>query len=90
MKIVINTYAVNEREFDHLSPIVEFLTSSGHSSAHEFLWGNNRTGYFCHLVGDIDFSALKERFEFSSTIVVNQNNQTIDCKVTYSLIQGGF
>lgn len=90
MKIIINSYSKEGREYDHLSPVVDFLLASGHEPVHDFLWGNNRTGYFCHLKGDINFSALMERFEFPPTIVVNQENQTIDCQNTYALIKGGF
>lgn len=90
MKIVINSYSECGIELDHFSPIVDFLLANGHEPAHEFVWGNNRTGYFCHLKGDIDFSVLMDRFQFPPTIVVNQENQTIDCQNTYALIKGGF
>lgn len=90
MKTVIEPYSKNGKDYEHLSPVVEFLSKQGHESNNDFLWGNNRTGYFCHLKGNIDFALLRENFEFPDTVVVNEDLQTIDCHNTYSLIKGGF
>ncbi|WP_444887000.1 hypothetical protein [Microbulbifer sp. JMSA008] len=90
MKKIVNSYMGKGRDYDHLSPVVDFLLGQGLVSNNDFLWGNNRTGYFCHLKGDIDFSLLRDNFEFPDSIVLNEDLQTIDCQITYSLIKGGF
>ncbi len=90
MKTLIEPYAKSGKDYEHLSSIVEFLVKQGHESNNDFLWGSNRTGYFCHLKGNINFDLLKKKFDFPESIVLNEDLQTIDCHNTYSLIKGGF
>jgi hypothetical protein len=88
--IAINRSASSEeKDYYHLQPVVDYLLSKGNVSHNDFLWGNNRTGYFCHLEKDIDFDDLLSVFEFPDTIKINKNEQTIDCFTTYSVIKGG-
>lgn len=88
--IAINRGASSEeKDYYHLQPVVDYLLSKGNVSHNDFLWGNNRTGYFCHLEKDIDFDDLLSFFEFPDTIKINKNEQTIDCFTTYSVIKGG-
>ncbi len=75
--------------YNHLSSVVDFLIKCGNEPNNEFLWGNNRTGYFCHLRKTIDFALLREQFLFPDSIELNENLQTIDCHKTYSIIRGG-
>lgn len=77
----------NKPDYSHLEPIVEFLLQQGNESINEYIWGNNRTGYFCHLKHDIDFSNLKSHFDFPESIKINEQEQTIDCQNTYSIIR---
>lgn len=87
-KIKISPYpAAGHPEYSHLQPIVDFLLENGNESSNSFLWGNNRTGYFCHLQKDIDFEELKTRFDLPDSIKLNEKEQTIDCFNTYSLIK---
>lgn len=73
--------------YGHLQPIVDFLLQGGNVSANSFLWGNNRTGYFCHLKNNIDFEGVKEIFNIPDSIKIDEDAQTIDCLNTYSLIK---
>lgn len=87
-KISIDSYPKNgEPDYNHLQPIVDFLLTKGNESANNYLWGNNRTGYFCHLRNDIDFDEIQERFDFPESIKINKEKQTIDCFNTYSVIK---
>lgn len=76
-----------EALYSHLQPIVDFLLAGGNKPSSRFLWGNNRTGYFCHLKNDIDFEGVKDNFELPDSIKLNEGAQTIDCFHTYSLIK---
>lgn len=88
--IVINRNAApEEKDYYHLQPVVDYLLSKGNISHNDFLWGGNKTGYFCHLEKDIDFDDLSSVFEFPDTIKINKKEQAIDCFTTYSLIKGG-
>jgi len=85
--IEISEYpASGKPEYAHLQPVVDWLLSHGNELAYDFMWGNNRTGYFCHLKRDIDFEGLEKNFKFPESIVIDKKNQTIDCHNTYSLI----
>lgn len=87
-KIEIAAYPKEgEASYSHLQPIVGFLLEGGNKSSNSFLWGNNRTGYFCHLQKDIDFESVKAKFEIPESIKLNEDAQTIDCFNTYSLIK---
>ncbi|MCI2284314.1 hypothetical protein L3081_14140 [Colwellia sp. MSW7] len=74
-------------EYSHLQPIVDFLIENGNKSVNQYIWGNNRTGYFCHLQKDIDFEGLKREFDFPESIKFNEEKQSIDCFNTYTLIK---
>lgn len=75
-----------EPSCSHLQPVVDYLINNGNKSVNTYFWGNNRTGYFCHLRYDIDFNELKKVFDFPESIKLNEKNQTIDCFNTYSSI----
>lgn len=76
-----------ESDYSHMIPIVEFLLSNGNVSANEYIWGNNRTGYFCYLVNDIDFEDLDKNFIFPESMHIDVEKQIIDCVNTYTLIR---
>lgn len=76
-----------KEDYSHLQPIVDFLIKNGNIPATPYIWGNNRTGYFCHLKNDIDFHGIKENFELPDSIKLNEEKQTIDCFNTYSIIR---
>ena len=84
------SYDPKKPDYDILEPIVELLLCNGLELKNEFRWGNNRTGYFCHLVGNIDFDLIRESFEMPETIFFNENLQTIESMETYSHIKAGF
>lgn len=87
-KIKIESYPKQgESDYGHLVPIVDFLLANGNESINDYIWGNNRTGYFCHLKYEIDFKGILDRFELPESIKINQEKQVIDCLNTYSLIR---
>lgn len=87
-KIKIEPYPkTGEADFSHLQPIVDYLIDRGNKSVNPYLWGNNRTGYFCHLQDDIDFDGIKKTFDLSESIRLDEKSQTIDCFNTYALIK---
>lgn len=75
-------------DYYHLQPIVDYLVESGNEFCNSFLWGNNRTGYFCHLKKHIDFERMLSVFDIPDSIKIDEEKQTIDCFNTYSLIKG--
>lgn len=87
-KITINELPPNDSLcYSHLQPLVDFLLDGGNKSLHPYLWGNDRTGYFCHLQDDIDFEGIRKNFDLPASIKINEKEQTIDCMNTYSLIK---
>ncbi|KZY42031.1 MULTISPECIES: hypothetical protein [unclassified Oleiphilus] len=76
-----------EPDYSHLNLVVEFLLSSGNKSANEYIWGVNRTGYFCHLVKDINFEALRLHFDIPPSIELSETEQRISCMNTYTDIK---
>lgn len=76
-------------DYDHLNPIIDHLIAEGYEPSNPFIWGSNKTGYFAHFRNDIDFTKLKETFDFPESIRLDETLQTIDCFNTYSLIKGG-
>lgn len=77
-----------EKGYYHLTPVVDFLIKNGNKSQNDYIWGVNRTGYFCHLVDKIDFDLLQENFDFPESIKLDEKDQTIDCFTTYTIIKG--
>ncbi len=87
-KIKITPYPKDgEPDYSHLQPIVDYLINRGNKSINPYVWGNNRTGYFCHVKDDIDFDKLREVFDFPDSIKINEVTQTIDCFNTYTVIK---
>ncbi len=88
-KLKIEPYAEKGKpDYYHLNPVVEFLFKIGNESSNDFIWGNNRTGYFCHLKNKINFTQLQENFDFPESIKLSEEKQSIDCFNTYSIIKG--
>ena len=79
--------SVGEPECAHLQPVVDFLLEHGNKSSNSFVWGSNRTGYFCHLQNDIDIDGLRSIFDFPDSIKINEKSHTIDCQNTYTVIK---
>jgi len=50
--------------YSHMTSIVDFLLANGNAPDEKYLGGNNRTGYFCHVLKDIDFTGLEEISNF--------------------------
>ena len=86
--IKINEYPEKgSPDYSHLQPIVDWLLEHGNELAYDFMWGNDRTGYFCHLKKDIDFDGLESNFEFPQSLKIDRDKQMIDCFNTYSVIK---
>ena len=71
----------------HLEIVVDFLLLHGNSLAHNFRWGSNREGYFCHLRKPIDFNKLNENFDFPKSIIFGEERNVIFCQNTGCIIQ---
>lgn len=89
-KINIKPYpSSGDPDYAHLQPVVDFLIGRGNTSVNDYLWGVNRTGFFCHLANEIDFEELRANFTFPDSVKLNAEEQSIDCHNTYSVIRGG-
>ena|SRR5688572_4961611 len=73
----------------HLEPIVDLLLERGNVLAHPFRWGENRTGYFCHLREPIDFALVEASFELPPNILLNREEGSIECDISWATIIGG-
>jgi hypothetical protein len=73
----------------HLEPIVALLLTRGNILSHEYRWGENRTGFFCHLKKPIDFALVEASFELPSFILLNRPDDSIECAITWATITGG-
>jgi hypothetical protein len=72
----------------HLEPIVDLLLERGNILAHDYRWGENRTGFFCHLKKPIDFALVEASFELPSFILLNRADDSIECDITWATIKG--
>jgi hypothetical protein len=75
--------------YSHLDPIVDLLLANGNRLAHEFKWGENRTGFFCHLRKDLDFDLIDKTFELPPFVRQHRENNSIECDKTWATIVGG-
>lgn len=73
--------------YAHLQPIVDYLLKNGNRLSHDFFWGSNREGYFCHLDKPIDFAALENAFILPKTVHLIPLRNTIYCERSGSIIQ---
>jgi hypothetical protein len=72
----------------HLEPIVQLLLEHGNKLAHDYRWGENRTGFFCHLTRPIDFELVEASFDLPPSILLNRAGDSIECDVTWASITG--
>ena len=87
-KIKISSYPEDGKaDYSHLDPVVNYLIDNGNESVNPYIWGNNRTGYFCHFKYDIDFDEILSLFEFPESIKVDKIAQKIDCFNTFTVIK---
>ena len=75
--------------YSHLEPIVDLLLTNGNSLSHEYRWGENRTGFYCHLQHRLDFDLIESTFEFPSFVRLNRQNDSVECDQTWASIVGG-
>lgn len=73
----------------HLEPIVDLLLESGNILAHDYRWGENRTGFFCHLKKPIDFALIEASFDLPTFILLNRADGSIECDITSATVTGG-
>lgn len=73
----------------HLEPIVDLLLKSGNKLAIEYRWGENRTGFFCHLEKPIDFALVESAFVLPVFVRLHPEAGSIECDVTWATIRGG-
>ena len=73
--------------YAHLDPVVDFLLDHGNRLAHDFRWGSNREGFFCHMAFPIDFEQLQSAFDFPSTILLGRDRNVIYCQTSGCIIK---
>ena len=78
---------LGQPSYAHLESVVDYLLSTGNRLAHNFRWGSNRDGYFCHLALPIDFDGLERNFVFPPTIVFGKARNIIQCEKTGCVIK---
>jgi len=75
--------------YNHLVPIVNLLLNNGNESSHDYLWGEDRTGYFVHFKRPIDFGLIEASFEIPEFIRLDKSLDTIECDKSWVTIRGG-
>jgi hypothetical protein len=76
--------------YSHLEPIVNLLLAHGNRSAHDYVWGENRTGPFCHLREALNFDLIERSFEIPSFIRLLKDGNSIECDASWATIVGGW
>jgi len=61
----------------HLEPIIDFLINNGNALKHNYRWGSNREGYFCHLNFSIDFKLIRANFILPNTIILDELSSSL-------------
>jgi hypothetical protein len=74
--------------YSHLEPIIDLLLGQGNTLAHKYRWGENRTGFFCHLAKPIDFKLIEASFELPPWVRLTGERDAIECDKTWTTIQG--
>jgi hypothetical protein len=72
----------------HLEPIVDLLLASGNQLAHGYRWGEDRTGFFCHLARPIDFDLIEATFTLPSGIRLDRAGDVLECDLSWATIRG--
>ena len=73
----------------HLDPLVDLLIANGNAVTTPFIWGDNRTGFYCHLSGAVDFDLIEREFSLPSFIRLDRESGAIECDQTWVSIRGG-
>jgi hypothetical protein len=73
----------------HLDPIVSLLLAHGNQLSYDFAWGQDRTGYFCHLQKPLDFDLIEATFELPDFVTLRREDDAIECEKTWATIRGG-
>lgn len=74
--------------YAHLEPVVDLLLQHGNELALPYRWGENRTGYFCHLVKTIDFELIESELVLPSHVRLSREEGSVECDVTWASIKG--
>lgn len=82
--------------YGHLIPVVNFLIESGNHLSepvnrfepNKFGFYQDRDGCKCDLAEPINFKLLKECFNFPTTILLNEKEDTVFCKKSWAEIRG--
>lgn len=88
-KISITYNSDNKPMYKHLEPIVDFLLEQGNSLARDERWHIDMSAIVCYLKDPIDFEKVKDQFELSNDIELNEEGNWIECAQTMCMIQGG-
>ena len=74
--------------YAHLEPVVDLLLQHGNELALPYRWGDNRTGYFCHLAKPIDFALIECDLALPSHVRLSREEDSVECDVTWASIRG--
>jgi len=74
--------------YAHLEPVVDLLLRHGNELALPYRWGENRTGYFCHLAKPIDFALIESELVLPSHVRLSREEGSVECEVTLASIRG--
>lgn len=73
----------------YLEPIVDILVASGNQLAHDYRWGEDRTGFFCHLARPMDFNLIEATFTLPAGIRLDRAGDVLECDLSGATIRGG-
>jgi hypothetical protein len=88
MTTTIDFDAATRPVYSHLEPIVDLLLRNGNELALPFRWGENRSGFFCHLARPIDFALIESTFVLPASVRLSRGEGSVECDVTWASIKG--
>jgi len=75
--------------YSHLEPIVDLLLDNGNGLSHDYKWGEDRTGFYCHFRLPLDFELIEKAFELPPFVTLNRQSDSVECQRTWASIVGG-
>jgi|GEM_PF-3671955 hypothetical protein len=88
-KILVETKSKTLVAHENLDSVVAFLLKNGCSLKYDYIWGSNREGYVCDLVGKLNFEKLERHFKFPVTVKLIVEKNIIYDEVSGCIIKGG-
>ncbi|MCX6900057.1 MAG: hypothetical protein NT105_15335 [Verrucomicrobia bacterium] len=75
--------------YAHLDPVIDFLLLHGNALTTPRRWEKDKDGWYCQLRRPIRFDLLRDHFDFSQSILLSDEDNSVLCQNTWIQIKGG-